>query len=342
MSEFKIVRTNDPLPHRDQILSFWNAYLPGTPQGRFDWMRSGNPAGPAIWFLAFERNTGELAGTISLVPRQLYAVSTEIRAGIMGDFMVGERYRIFGPYLMLLRETTGSRADLGLDCIYTIPNPASRKPSERVGMEKVKDLHSYVKPLMVKYYLEKHAPTVVASALSPLVSAGLKLVSKELFVSRHGVQEEALDFDTQFDDLWLTLRERACGLIGDRSAQYLTWRYAQNPLYQFRLLTCRGGASSQLEGYTLFTLFERNKLKVYDICALDDGITERLIATLVGIARREGCQAIYYRAPLSNHKLRIFKQFRFFNAKDALELYYKGRSGIPLESWDFTSGDRNI
>lgn len=342
MNDFTIQRIDDPSPYRDRILSFWKIYLPEAPQGRFDWLSSGNPAGPAIWFCALDSSTGELAGTISLVPRQLYAGGTSIRAGIMGDFMVGKRYRAFGPYLMLLKEAAGSRTDLGLDCIYTIPNSVSRMPCERAGLEKAKDLFCFVKPLMEQHYLEKAAPAVVAAALGHVVSASLKLTSRELVVSPRGVREEALRFDAAFDALWSTLRERTGGLMGDRSAPYLTWKYAQNPLRRFRLLTYREGAAAQLGGYLIFTLFENNKHEVYDICALDDGIVERLIAALVGIARAEKFQAIYFRASLSSRTLRLFKRFRFLKTNDALELYYSGRPGLSLTSWDFFSGDRNI
>jgi hypothetical protein len=342
MNGFTIQRTDDPSPYRDRILSFWNAYIPGTPPGRFDWLSSGNPAGPAVWFCALDSRTGEFAGTVSLMPRQLYAGGTPIRAAIMGDFMVGERYRAFGPYLMLLKEATGSRTDLGLDCIYTIPNPVSRKPCERVGMGKAKDLYCFVKPLMMRFYLEKVAPAVVAAALSPVVSASLKLASRELFVSPRGVREEALRFDARFDDFWSTLRDHGRGLIGDRSARYLAWRYAQNPLHRFRLLTYHDESASQIRGYLVFTLFESEKPEVYDICALNDGVMERLVAALVGIARAEGSRAIYFRSPLSSPALRIFKRFRFLKTNDDLELYYVGRTGIPMESWDFLSGDRNI
>jgi hypothetical protein len=342
MNDFTIVRTEDPSPYRDGILSFWENYLPGTPPERFDWLRSGNPAGLTAWFLAFDQSTGELAGTTSLVPRQLSAGGVAIRAGIMGDFMVAERYRAFGPYLRLLRETTGSLSSLGLDCIYTIPNPASRMACLRVGMEKVKDLYCFAKPLAVRFYLEKGMPGVLATALSPFVSASLRLASRELLVSPRGVHEEPLQFDLPFDDLWRDLRERADGLMGDRSARYLTWRYVQNPLYRFRLLTVRESGASQLRGFAVFTQFEKDKIEVYDIIGVGDSTIERLIVALVAIARRERCQALYFRAPLSSRVLRIFKRFGFFKTNGALELYYIGRTGIPLDSWNFFSGDRNI
>jgi len=47
MAAFQVVHTKDPSRYREQILRLWDAYLPGTPPGRFDWMIEGNPAGPA-------------------------------------------------------------------------------------------------------------------------------------------------------------------------------------------------------------------------------------------------------------------------------------------------------
>jgi hypothetical protein len=212
----------------------------------------------------------------------------------------------------------------------------------RVGMEKVKDLCCFAKPLAVRFYLEKGMPGVVATAMSPFVAAILRLTSRELLVSPRGVHEEPLQFDAAFDDLWRELRERAGGLMGDRSTPYLTWRYVRNPLYRFRLLTYRERGASRIEGFVVFTQFEENKIEVFDVIGLDDRVIERLIAKLVVIARREKCQALYFRAQPASHALCMFKRFRFFNTNDAFELYYMGRTGLPLDSWDFFSGDRNI
>jgi hypothetical protein len=343
MSDFTIVTTDNPLRYRDGILSFWEKYLPGTPSKRFEWLSAGNPAGPAVWFLAFEHGTSELAGTVSLVPRQLRVGGTILRAGIMGDFMVGEQYRGFGPYLKLLRETMASRSSLGLDCIYTIPNPASRMACMRVGMKKVKDLYCFVRPLAMRFYVEKVLPGGIASVLGPLASAGLRLISQEMLVSPRGIREESLQFGAPFDELWRDLRGLPDEMVGDRSAGFLAWRYVQNPLCRFRLLTARENGAPRIEGFLVFAEVEKNKLEVYDILGRDDRTVGRLIAALIGVARGERrFQALYFRSPLSSHSLRAFKRFRFFNTKKALELYYVGRTDVSLESWDFVSGDRNI
>jgi hypothetical protein len=342
MGDFTIVTTDDPSPYRERILSFWGKYLPETPPGRFDWMLRGNPAGPAVWFLALEGGTGELAGTTSLLPRLLHAGEASFRAGIMGDFMVADRYRAFGPYLKLLRETLGSRSSLGLDCIYTIPNLASRMPCLRAGMEKVKDLYCFARPLAIEFYLAKTMPQGMAAALGPFVSAALRVFSEELLIASHGAREEPLEFDASFDDLARKSARGANGLAGDRSPQCLTWRYARNPQYRFRLLAVRERGATSAEGFLVFAEVEKGKLEIYDVVGSQDRVIKRLIAALIRIGRRERCQALYFRSPLSSRALRILKRFRFFNTKDILELYYIGRSDVPIDSWDFMSGDRNI
>ena len=153
MAKFKILQT-EPFELKSTILKFWEKYLPGTSPERFDWLQS-NPEGPTVWLFAFDVESNELAGTISIMKRDMFLNGKLIHAGVIGDFMVSDKYRVFGPAIQLQKAVIESKRDLNLDFLYTVPNPASLKLSLRVGfLEKIKMRHM-VRPLKMDQYILK-------------------------------------------------------------------------------------------------------------------------------------------------------------------------------------------
>jgi hypothetical protein len=342
MASFEIVRTDDPSAYRGQILRLWEKNLPGTPAERFEWMREGNPAGPTTWFLAFEEGSGEIAGTVTIMPRRLYRGGRQYMAGIMGDFMVDAAHRVFGPNLMLVRAALNSLGDLGLSFIYTVPNESSRKVTEHVGVRYVTALDCWARPLDYGFYLRKRLPAPVASLLSPAAGAAFRISSRETWMSFAGEVEETPDIGKDFEGYWERLRDGAEMLTGERSAAYLRWRYQANPLYRFRFLACRKRGSGEMSGFTVFCTREENKLDVYDLQADDGGSFDALVRALIEAGRAMRSQAVYIIAPRWSSSLARLGKFRFLDTKDTLQLGFFGGQDLSLEEWHFMSGDRNI
>ncbi len=342
MASFSYIRTDDPLRYGDQIVRFWEAYLPGTPSERLKWMQTGNPAGPSSWFLAFEKGSDEIVGTMTIMPRRIYYRGRELRTGILGDFMVDAKYRVFGPNLMLMRTSTDALDDLGLSFLYTVPNESSRKVAERIGIKYITELDCYARPLNFRFYLEKRLPGPAATILAPVVGALFRISSRETWCSFDGTVEETQDVGDRFDTFWQRLRDVSSLIIGDRSAEYLRWRYQDNPLYRFRFLVCRKKGDREISGYAVFCTREENKIDIYDMQATNGGCLDGLVRRLTAIGRAEGSQALYYIAPKGSPLFERLKMFRFIDTRDTLQLGFYGDPDIPLENWDFTNGDRNI
>ena len=166
MPKFRII-TGGPSRYKEEIARFWREYLPGTPPERFDWMRT-NPAGPAIWFFAIEEKTSTLAGTISLMPKDMLVDGSPVRACIMGDYMIGGRYRVFGPALDLQKAVTKDFSNLGFRFIYTVPNQASIKIIERMGFVEMMRLRTLIKPVKALPYLKKYVNPTLARFAAPV------------------------------------------------------------------------------------------------------------------------------------------------------------------------------
>jgi hypothetical protein len=305
-------------------------------------MTAGNPAGPAVWFIALESGSEEIAGTASLMPRRLNHAGKEVDAGILGDFMVAAKHRVFGPNIQLLRTVLASLDDLGISFIYTLPNEASVKVAEHVGMKRFAELHCFVKPIDMRFYAKKYLPSPLDAVLAPAAAICLRAATLEPHMHmRHAVRESGT-VDEAFDRLWNQMKEVTNGLISERSAEFLRWRYLQNPLNRFRVLVCVRGSDRDIGGYAFFCADEENKLEVYDIMAVDGECSDSIIMGLIDIGRRERRRALQIFAPSGSPRLDRFKRFRFFDSKSVLYLYGHGGAGVPLDSWDFSSGDRNI
>ncbi len=342
MAVFHVIRTEDPSPYREQILRFWEMYLPGTPPVRYEWMREGNPAGPAVWFVALEEGRDEIAGTMTILPRVMYRGGAPLRAGILGDFMIDAKYRVFGPNLRIMRAAVDSMNEVGCSFLYTVPNEASMKVAERVGIREITPLSCYARPIDMRHYLSRALPESLSAILAPAADLVLRLSSRETHGRGSGTIEEIAEIDSSFDRLQERVLERFHGLMGDRSAAYLRWRYSRNPLYDFRVIVCRRPGRSDPDGYLVFCEREENKIEIYDIVALDAPCRDALMREMISIARAERRQAVYLTASMRSEMLDWCSTYRFIDTKKTLPLYCYGSPGFPLEEWEFTSGDRNI
>ncbi len=339
MAKFQVVQ-KDPTQYKQQILQFWKDYMPETPPERFEWMNHGNPAGPSIWFLAFEEGSNEIAGTISIMPRELSFRGQTIRAGILGDFMVSSKYRVFGPALQMLKTVTKHLSNLNFNLFYTIPNYDSIKIIQRAGFKHSKVLNHLVKPVNLQYYLEKYMNPFSARLSAPFINQGLRFFSKEIYTSSGGVLTETSEIDSSFNLLWDKIKKTQSVISGDLSSPYLNWRYFQNPLCKFRVLTYKKHPQGDLLGYIFFTTYD-NKLEIFDIISLNISYANKLLKKLIQISREEKRMAIYIRVLETNPYLNTLKSFTFFDSKDDALVLFFGQE-LPPKEWSFFSGDRNI
>lgn len=340
MSQFEIIQKEADL-YKQQILDFWENYLPETPPGRFEWMNQGNPAGKALWFFAIDKNSNDLAGTISLMPKELILNGRTIYAGILGDLMVGKKYRVFGPALSLIKEAITSIKNFGMEFIYTIPNKESKKVLERTGFVDINSLYYLVRPIKLQNYFEKFINPFFAKLITPFVELGLKVFSREIFISNKGFFEELSETNELFNFLWEKIKTKQTGIIGQHSSDYINWRYFQNPLYKFKALTYKEHKEDPLLGYVFYTIYD-SKLEIFNITSVNKDCTVRLLKRLACIADKENCNGIYITISKDNKWFNTLKSHLFFDTKFDMRLYFIGNQDIISNKWHFFGCDRNI
>ena len=338
MASFNIIQS-DPEEYKEKILEFWEAYLPGTPPGRYEWMLE-NPAGPAIWFFAFEESKNELVGTISIMPRDMLLHGKSIKAGIVGDFMVSTDYRVFGPALTLQKVVLEAMSDHGFNYVYTVPNQASLKMNQRAGYVNAVKLVHYVKPVRISQYLKKFLNDKLSIFIGAVLDFCLRMFSKESYVFFGGYFDERKSADASFDVIWDEVKKLQADLIGDHSAEYINWKYFNNPVSEFRLITLRSKKDEALLGYIIFSVVD-GKLEIYDILALKQSYKNKLLKRVIQVARREKCQAVYIRMLENSSDLKNVRGFLFFDAKNDISVLAFGEDVSVFRHWAFTEGDRN-
>jgi len=337
-----IITNEDPAPYRDRIVQFWDEYLPGTPSQRFEWLSQGNPAGNAIWFFAFEENSRELAGLMSITPKEIGVSGEKIRVGIAGDFMVSSKYRVLGPTFHLVKKAVNSCREFGLHALYTIPNQESRKIMMKSGFDSGEVLISFVKPLDIHYYLAKKVPSWFARVLSPILSIAIRRISLEIYTPLSGCYSGNDNFDESYDKFFQSKLKINTSVMSFRGSSYLKWRYGNNPAHKFRVLSYQDEPETDLSGYIIYTKTSDNRYLIYDTLFTDETVFKRLLKKLIVIASQENGRAIHMTISSNNKSfIDVLHQFRFFDDGDRSELLVSG-GDMQLEKWAILLGDRNI
>ena len=340
MPKFKIIQA-DPSQFKAEILHFWEKYLPGTPPARLEWMKN-NPAGSANWLFAIDEKTGTLAGSISLLPKDLFYNGKKIKAAILGDFMLHKKYRVFGPALNLLKENITKQQAGEYDFLYTVPNEQATKIAQRVGFIPAGELFSMLRPHQCNEFLKKRLGALPAAILGKPLSCFLDCCSRSTYTRGSmyfsEVDWNSSDIDIFFEELRHTKRSI---MIGDYSLSYLDWRYRNNPECKFQIITCRKDISEPVEGLFVFSLIH-GQVELYDIMSTDDRLIPFILKQISIICKRENCRGIYNLIFEKHPALSLLKKCCFFNVKGHIELLtYPGN--IPeIQNWAFTSADRNI
>lgn len=337
---FEIIREN-PERYKNDIIRMWAEYLPDTAPGRYEWLANGNPAGNTIWYFALEKARNELAGVITVIPKELFLDRKKIRVGILGDFMIEKKYRVFGPTLQLPKAAISDMEEIGFEFIYTIPNTESKIVMERIGFRNIGIEMFLVRPIKTLHILHKYLPAALAKPASIFVDKIIKYSSHDTYKIHDDTCEEVFEFDSSFDQLWEHKRGEDIGLIvGDHSSEYLNWRYLKNPEHSFRIIAYK--EKGRLLGYVVFYI-ENYSLYIYDVFVLREKDIFSLINKIVRIAEESNCNSVSISILDKNPILKSLKMCGFVNKEqDAVTVLYQGESKRVVNKWLFFFCDHNL
>jgi hypothetical protein len=271
MAGYNIAIDNSP-EHRALVRQFWAENNPKWPQDKLKWFYRDNPCGPAWCALARKADDPKVIGVLAVFPRKVYAAGREVMAGITGDFAVHQSHRVLGPALMLQRAAVSLCTQGKLDFLYGYPNKNSHPVQQRVGFTILGDSQRLVRVLRTKEHL---ASRLKSSVLGGLVAAPVDLILKlaapesKLRGSGNFEFEILSEPDSEFDRLWENSAPwRQKLVVGERTAEFLKWRFTDCPYRDYRFFLARRKRPSRTLGYIAYSV-ENGITTVADIFSND-------------------------------------------------------------------------
>lgn len=253
--------------------------------GYLDWRYKLRPVEVQPVIVWAKSASGEAIGSMSIVPHTYYADGTRVAVGVLGDISVSEKWRgkgIAGRMLAYLPEVALLER---LKFCVVLPNEPAAKPLERAGWKELSRLERYVKILDSGMFLRKRLGSGALSAiLAPPMNLLLKATSLETYSSgsRDYRTEVLREPDERFDVLWGEV-EKADTLIGERSREFLHWRYARHPLEEYSFFClCKG---ERLAGYAVYRS-SGGTCYVDDLLSLSEEDTVELLMSMLEHIRK--------------------------------------------------------
>jgi hypothetical protein len=235
---------------RANILALWRRNLPEASVARFDWLYETGRA--SKWLVRDE--LGEAVGSIGLMGRTMQVFDRTLSAGQPIDLNVDRRYRLGGAAMQLQRTVTAEVEQGRLGLIYGFPNAQSEPVLRRVGYQRFAQVGRWAKPLSSDEVIERWLhPRPLRKVAATIVDAALRLTSPDTFYRRpKSLRVEVTDYyDARFDQLWEAGRERFA-IVGERTADYLRWRFGQCSDTCYRTL-CVSDAEDRLLAYLVYS-----------------------------------------------------------------------------------------
>jgi hypothetical protein len=343
---YSVTRT-DLDKDRNDIILLWKRNFPDLPQKRYDWIYQKNPHGKALSWMAREIGSESPVGCASLFPRKMNLNGKTVKVGIAGDFAVNQEHRGFNLALMLQRAVAAGVAENGLGLTYGISNEKSEPVQRRVGYVLLGKMDRWAKVLKTTKYFESFPLGGLISKPLDFVMQGLSREGRRPKAGGYAIQE--LDsFDERFDRLW----KRASGqfsIIGERSKDYLNWRYGKSPHKSCRILSLIKKDSHEIRGYVVY--YSENKVGfIVDMlfAGFDSDLDSLLSESILYLRGQkvESVSILLFGCPSLAKKL---KSFGFFLRKEESRiLVYLDRNSphadcvLNRENWFLLEGDRDI
>jgi len=253
MSRTIEIRPGDLDADRDAAVALLSRHMnPAYDRRRFDWVYRENPAGPGRIWLALDGGTGEAIGTAGALPRRMYVNGAYAMGWALTDFCISDTHRSLGPALRLQRTCLEGLAADGVVFWYDFPGPGMEAVYRRLGISPRVHVTRFARPLKTYAKLRQRLGSPMLARAASLaadlaVAWATRLPRDEgpLAVGLH-----AAPCGEEFTALAERVSPRHAVCVW-RSAQYLNWRYCDNPIQPHEFVTAR--LESRLVAYAVVT-----------------------------------------------------------------------------------------
>lgn len=334
---------------KERILAVWERNALPISEHRYAWMYVGNPEGPtACWFA--KRSMQGIVGVSGLANRRMRIGDRLVRVAQAIDFAIDRSHRSLGPALILQRVITTCLQQKEVVFTYAFPNHNAEVVLLKAGYKTLGYFQRWTKPMrpeyMLKRYIKSRSLMSVATAIVDLV---MKMMSDwQRYKRPAGIKTAIQDtFDKRFDTLWESA-SRQFGAIGDRTSNYLTWRFQQCPQEKY-LIFCVTDSAESLLGYVVYS---RNNgfvsiadLLFTDVSSLDILLSEFLLQMISD--RIASITINYLGTPVLAKKLQAFGFYKRAVTEKVLvyltnEAHRLSGNLLDTDQWYLTECDKDI
>jgi GNAT superfamily N-acetyltransferase len=313
----------------------------------FQWRYLKRPNGAEPIIVWARDASGEIAGSLSVIPHHYHVGDTVCRIGVLGDISVSEKYRGKGIAKEMFGYLSGLKPVKNLNACIVLPNKEALRPLEKSGWVTVARLERYVKLLSTREIIERRLNKKISGLVSPVLDFFLKLATREVPLRERSGYKGALEagFDGRFDELWAALNKDGM-IIGLRNREYLTWRFTDHPLEKYGVYAL--SRDSRLCGYIVFHS-NGNAYHIDDFLSLREGESrDCLFSYFIEHVRKSGLASkIVINLNNDNPTGANLRKFGFFKSPDFLNfmvLQNGNAPGILSEgnTWFITAGDKDV
>ena len=251
--EYNIFVKSDTIFKNEQI-QLWKNNLKNISDSRYNWFYEENPYAVPLTVLAKAENDS-VVGSCSLYARDLIGNNSVMRIGIASDFAINEKHRVYGPALKMQRLLVEEGLKQNFDLLFAFPNNNSRALFQRVGYKKLGAINNGVKVLKSKRWISRKVSNkLISTLISLFVDWSFWVFDHVVYLLNGSGYRVESGFATadDYDGLW----ERAKNnypIVGEKSAQYLKWRYVDNPSKEYNFFNVYN-KQRELKGFVVYSI----------------------------------------------------------------------------------------
>ncbi len=318
---------------------------------RYDWLYHKNPHGPAAAWLVVDDKKDEVVGFTSAFPRRMSVFGEDSLAWNCADFSIDQAYRVLGVAIKLRRAAKNGVDSGDMPFLYAHPNDRMLVIHQKVGHHAIGHMKRYAALLRVdKMISQRVKHDLASSVLRGVGNPLLKFASPSPRKKDAGLRCEFAVNDTfgeEFSDLYEQAKD-VFPVIGCRDAEYLNWRYTENPLQTFE--TLKFYHQGRLAGYCIFDQ-QGDVAHIADFLAVKpDELIESMLAELFSWLRERRVATASIKLHTGNVLLPHLLRFGFQERDDATStvIAYAPESSPFAEAvtkpgnWFMTVGDRDV
>lgn len=214
--------------------------------GYLKWQYEANPAGPAMIQLARDVDSDQLAGQYVALPMRFKTFDKTVNGILSLNTLTRQIYTGQGIFTGLAKAVYQDCAEQGSKFCYGFPNPNSYPGFiKKLGFTDLGCVPLLLRPLNTKALVARKFGSLLGSLCFPFQ---LFYQVKDRSDNRYEVYPLTAITLSELNAFWAKVQDKY-PIMGIRDADYIRWRYFENPYRNYQVYGVRQRNKSELLGY---------------------------------------------------------------------------------------------